>query len=318
MFINKVFAVLFLINEIFGSRTDDLNLTASWSPDKWERIEALKKPLILEDPDFPPPFLPVGYGVNATSTKTFLHESHRYWPNGEVPYEIDPGFTSDERITILAAMAHVEMHTCITYRQRTGNDFDYVYVTPDAGGCYVQGLGYFQGDGFHGVYLSQGGCVNFGTVVHELLHSLGQFHEQTHIDRNDHIQVMWQNMDPDWWSQFYKTIRPGTSPRPPSCWDVRNNVPPYSLLDDCYIGFSDSFDVTYDYYSVMHYRKYSTSNNGEPVMIPKPDASIETGGNVMTNKDAEKVNFAYGCFNSPCGGNILAESPNQQGTEDHA
>lgn len=44
------------------------------------------------------------------------------------------------------------------------------------------------------VSLSRSGCLYHSTVQHELLHALGFNHEQTRSDRDNHIQVLWQNI----------------------------------------------------------------------------------------------------------------------------
>ena len=38
------------------------------------------------------------------------------------------------------------------------------------------------------------GCVHHGVVLHELLHSLGLWHEQSRLDRDDHVRIRWENI----------------------------------------------------------------------------------------------------------------------------
>ena len=57
---------------------------------------------------------------------------------------------------------------------------------------------------------------------------------------------------------------------------------------------SDSQSLPYDYLSVMHYGKYTYSINGQPTIIPIPDASVTIGQiDRMTQYDIQHVNIRY-------------------------
>jgi len=38
-------------------------------------------------------------------------------------------------------------------------------------------------------------CLNTGTIFHELLHTLGFWHEHTRPDRDKYINVLWHNIE---------------------------------------------------------------------------------------------------------------------------
>ena len=74
----------------------------------------------------------------------------------------------------------------------------------------------------------QNGCKMLGTVLHELGHAIGFWHEQSRPDRDDYIKIIWENVDPNYAANFDK----------------------YSYYE------IDSREVTYDYKSIMHYSQY--------------------------------------------------------------
>lgn len=43
---------------------------------------------------------------------------------------------------------------------------------------------------------SSGTCMTFDTVVHELLHAVGLYHEQSRYDRDGYITVQYANIEP--------------------------------------------------------------------------------------------------------------------------
>jgi hypothetical protein len=44
------------------------------------------------------------------------------------------------------------------------------------------------------VNLQNPGCVHHGIAVHELLHALGFYHQQSAYERDDFVKINWENI----------------------------------------------------------------------------------------------------------------------------
>ena len=46
------------------------------------------------------------------------------------------------------------------------------------------------------------GCVHHGIVLHEILHAAGFWHEQSRMDRDQHVKILWHNIQMGKGDQF--------------------------------------------------------------------------------------------------------------------
>uniref|UniRef100_A0A4W6FJW7 Metalloendopeptidase n=1 Tax=Lates calcarifer TaxID=8187 RepID=A0A4W6FJW7_LATCA len=169
-----------------------------------------------------------------------------------VPYVISRQYSPHERSVIDRGLKSFNSNTCIRFVHRT-KERDYLDIQ-----CYSY-VGR-QGNA-QTLSLERPGCVHHSVIQHELLHALGFHHEQSRSDRDQHIRVLWQNIDP---GQHLKNT-------------LNLNTP-------------------YDYISVMQYDRDAFSVNGLPTMVPIPDPSVQFGeATQMSRNDVIRVNRLYNC-----------------------
>lgn len=127
-----------------------------------------------------------------------------YWPNGEVVYTYHESINQNEMNVIEAAMQHWRQNTCLKFRPRTAGDYYFIRFRSDTQGCWS--LVGRQADRINqGQDVSIGaGCANLNVVVHEIGHVIGFYHEQSRSDRDQYIEIVWNNVLPGYALQFRK------------------------------------------------------------------------------------------------------------------
>ncbi|KAE9556216.1 hypothetical protein FO519_000555 [Halicephalobus sp. NKZ332] len=220
----------------------------------------------------------VNSGLNGRTMKHFLEENglgkipgimrnavkqtYLMWTDGRIPYTISSQYSSFSRSKIAEAIEEYRRLTCIDFAPKSAADQDYIHIVPDDG-CYslVGRIG-----GKQPVSLGDG-CIQKGIIIHELMHAVGFFHEQSRADRDDYVTINWNNVEAGLQDQFDK----------------------YSL------NMIDHLDTTYDYGSVMHYASTAFSKNGKPTIEPKKKG-VEIGQRTgFSETDIYKINKLYKC-----------------------
>jgi len=184
------------------------------------------------------------------------------WPNGVVVYAIDQNHTAPFKERIRKAMDVIEAAApCIKFKLRT-NEKGYVLYRPGKGGC-SSGVGYTK----RKQHINLGkGCGGVATIIHETLHTLGFFHEQSRPDRDSYVTIMWENI---------KKGRGGN-------FGLKTN--------------SRTLDTPYDYGSVMHYGGKAFTANKKPTIVAKDDPTRKLGQRKgLSALDILKLNKLYGC-----------------------
>jgi hypothetical protein len=109
------------------------------------------------------------------------------WKNKTVPYLIDPNLPRPERIQDVIDYFHA--NTSIQLVERT-TQRDYVYfrTSPD------EGCNSFVGRKGGKQSINVASWCEKGNLIHEVLHALGFFHEQSRPDRRKYIRIHWSNI----------------------------------------------------------------------------------------------------------------------------
>ncbi len=124
--------------------------------------------------------------------KYITRSSGRHWPNGRVPYYLESGFDDNERQQIAKAIVFFEKNTCIRWVSKQNNERSWVLFTRKPNGCY-SGVGKENGEN----KLNLGfGCFQLVVVIHEMLHRIGFIHEQSRPDRDEYVDIFYQNISP--------------------------------------------------------------------------------------------------------------------------
>ena len=103
------------------------------------------------------------------------------WPNRTVPYVLAPDLGC--RDAAKAAVEHWNSKTCIRFVPRTGEvDYVLLYRLP---GYALSDVGRRGGEQKVGL----GDSAAVGTIIHELGHAVGLWHEHCRLDRGDWVQI---------------------------------------------------------------------------------------------------------------------------------
>lgn len=108
----------------------------------------------------------------------------RLWTNGQVPYTLDPTFSEEQRQQVAIALNAYHEATCIRFIPKEGHHGSWVDILHDPNVCGLAHVCMNSGAQFAKF---GGSCVNPGTMVHELGHTLCMGHEQTRLDRDKWI-----------------------------------------------------------------------------------------------------------------------------------
>ncbi|KAH8378320.1 hypothetical protein KR093_010743 [Drosophila rubida] len=198
-----------------------------------------------------------------------INETYR-WPDRIVYYFINSYIDQEHRNHIIRGIRLLEASSCLIFKEATSDQPYYVNVTSEPGGCYSY-VGYrnrVQQLNLQNNSLDVG-CFRLGTIVHEFLHALGFYHQQSTWNRDEYVRIVEENITDGMEHNFDK-------------YDNKT---------------VDNYGTAYDYGSVMHYPTTAFSKNGEMTIVPLEEGAEKVMGQrlQMSAADIDKLNTMYKC-----------------------
>jgi len=193
----------------------------------------------------------------------------KLWPQGEIPYSLGE-FLPVVKADLLNAIDYLNYHLkgCVSFKEKPADYVGpYLMMTESLNGCAAN-VGYRESST---TFLNLSPGCKFGNIIHELMHSLGDVHEQEREYRDGHIEVNYDNIQPSETDNFDI---------------ISNKENPIEGLGK------------FDFHSVMMYPKDAFGKRPDLQTIATLPATYEDkiGQRVAPSaQDMEKIRGAYQC-----------------------
>ena len=214
-------------------------------------------------------------GEEGISKRAAVRSNLRLWTNGMVSYQFSSSIETNLRHSIRDAMDHWEDRTCLRFTVRNG-ERDFVEYNNNKREC-SSWVGRRGSNQTVNVFSDSTARCSFGTIVHEIGHAIGFWHEQSRPDRDNYVQINLNNIDTLKQHNFMKR---------------RNDE-------------VDSRGSDYDYGSVMHYstRAFVRTNcrGCQSIQVNNTTAYRAQGSPTLGQRtglsvrDVQQANRLYSC-----------------------
>lgn len=117
------------------------------------------------------------------------------WPSHKIPYAIHPELQNPQRIIeAIDYLAEVSPVQLVPF----GGEENAIYFIPSGELC----ASYLGMTGGHQPILVADHCEK-GHILHEIMHALGFVHEHSRVERDRHIEILWDNIKEGFFNQFH-------------------------------------------------------------------------------------------------------------------
>ncbi|XP_050499009.1 zinc metalloproteinase nas-7-like [Diabrotica virgifera virgifera] len=186
------------------------------------------------------------------------------WDKGIIPYQISDNYSTNRKEMILRAFATFHKYTCIKFIPRKLDHKYYVNIVDEEDTCssHVGRVTYVHNK----IILGETCFKHFGNILHELMHTIGFWHEHCRFDRDKFVDIFIENVMAGFEHNFGKRL-------------------------------SIDFNQPYDYASIMHYSRKMHSKNGKKTIEPKDKSFLAHMGQRkgLSKIDITKINLMYNC-----------------------
>jgi hypothetical protein len=188
------------------------------------------------------------------------------WVGGVVPFTLHPTVSPAMAVSLQSAMLEITTRTRVRFVLRT-TEPDYVLVRD----ATINSSPIGRQGGLQVLYLANWNATF--EVVHALMHVLGFWHEHQRPDRDTFVQIQAANVDPA------------------------------RAVEFAVVPLGSTYNLPYDFGSVMHFGATEASSNGSPTMIvlpPNQSQQASIGQRLQLSPgDVEVLRRTYGSLVPP-------------------
>ncbi|XP_023210900.1 bone morphogenetic protein 1-like isoform X1 [Centruroides sculpturatus] len=192
-------------------------------------------------------------------------DPNKLWDDGVIPYEINANFSDKFIKLLLHAMDIWESKTCIKFMPAEPiHKFRVSFVDVGNCGCCSR-LGKLYEK--QPIILHEKQCNWVTPILHELAHTMGFYHEQSRPDRDNFIEVLYDNIEKEKYYQYRKISS-----------------------DE-----ADTLGFSYDFDSIMHYPSLLNKEGKDSMQALNKSISLRKGNMKLSKTDIAAANKLYKC-----------------------